>query len=652
MPNDKPAGLRRRRSTRIEAKTSVNHSVEADDSANESVVQRARRTNSSLSELLKEKKNNKNKKAQANDNNNKNNNNNISGHRKSLNFEEDDGFVFKRASNVQIPVTNEVSSRNSSNNSILKAAQKSKLENIKPVAEELNKPKKKGRPSKIKTNGSEMPIPSNDTIETGNKNKNKRKTVSSKNDEQPTKRVKKTNNRKSLLNEMEEIEAKPGKRGGKNTNKVVIPEDKDKNPFSFGLGTPVKSKTNKKQTTKTKKSKIEPPVSPPISSPNNNNNNSNNNNDKNNSDKNNNNKTPPDYYEQHETSIQMLLPISDSPVIKKNKALREKSNRGRSSLSNRGKRVSSIGNGFVAVPHNDVSAEEFYKHFDQSLPEPYKMRQLLIWCSKRLLNQENANLKQRKSQASAEEVTMFNIAKVIKEELIRDLVDGRMNTSWWNRKTDEEEEGNRNGNNNNDKTDMSNRSVKLLPNMQNVSNLENIKIYENRLKELKKEKEDWLRAYNDIISNVDVNQVDLDKFDTENSKSLKELSFDYKKIVNNDLINGITDKFDKLELNLIKNNSLERKIDKFEQMVNTLNSNSMVLKKIYELENNKVTSLIHDYIKHENTNFVTNLESGNDDGDNSNESKNNNYGNRRKNVVDTYDLLKGIAKVEDENRKE
>ncbi|KAJ2120287.1 hypothetical protein IW147_005203 [Coemansia sp. RSA 720] len=60
-----------------------------------------------------------------------------------------------------------------------------------------------------------------------------------------------------------------------------------------------------------------------------------------------------------------------------------KSMRRRSTFSMRGKRASSIGGGFKAIPHDSVSTQDFYRHISPELPEPVRLRQLLAWCARR-----------------------------------------------------------------------------------------------------------------------------------------------------------------------------------------------------------------------------------------------------------------------------
>lgn len=42
----------------------------------------------------------------------------------------------------------------------------------------------------------------------------------------------------------------------------------------------------------------------------------------------------------------------------------------------------------LALPHDDVDTSEFYKHIENGLPEPRRMRQLLTWCGTRALGEK------------------------------------------------------------------------------------------------------------------------------------------------------------------------------------------------------------------------------------------------------------------------
>lgn len=88
----------------------------------------------------------------------------------------------------------------------------------------------------------------------------------------------------------------------------------------------------------------------------------------------------------------VALPMSDTPVINRNKEMRKKAGGGnrRSSLGSRGRRASSlIEMGHTALPHKEVDASEFYKHIEsEGLPEPRRMKQLLTWCGERALSKK------------------------------------------------------------------------------------------------------------------------------------------------------------------------------------------------------------------------------------------------------------------------
>lgn len=116
--------------------------------------------------------------------------------------------------------------------------------------------------------------------------------------------------------------------------------------------------------------------------------------------------------EQPPAGTKVALPMADTPVIQRNKELRGgKGDKGkrRSSLSMRGRRASSLidsgaSNGefshlrlvtgrevadtdfVLALPHREVGTADFFKHIaDDGLPEPRRMRQLLIWCATRAI---------------------------------------------------------------------------------------------------------------------------------------------------------------------------------------------------------------------------------------------------------------------------
>ncbi len=104
-------------------------------------------------------------------------------------------------------------------------------------------------------------------------------------------------------------------------------------------------------------------------------------------------------------ATKIALPFADTPIIRRNKEMRKGVDNGRrSSLGNRGRRASSLidsgksnGNSssspdsfimlieILALPHDKVDSSEFYKHIESGLPEPRRMKQLLMWCGTRTL---------------------------------------------------------------------------------------------------------------------------------------------------------------------------------------------------------------------------------------------------------------------------
>lgn len=195
-----------------------------------------------------------------------------------------------------------------------------------------------------------------------------------------------------------------------------------------------------------------------------------------------------------EGPIKQPLQISESPVQKRNKELRNKGTR-RSSLGKRGKRTSSVGNGFQVAPHPDVPASGFYKHLDVELPEPHRMKQLLIWCLKRQTDEDVKKQKDKKGKYDSDAMIAVNITKVIKDEIVRDFIDGKINTSWWNR----------------DQV-PNDVEVKLVPNEKNVEIAKTIQMFEKRLASLKRE-------------NTQLDKLNK-KYNAENQKSSLDIKLD------------------------------------------------------------------------------------------------------------------------------
>lgn len=154
----------------------------------------------------------------------------------------------------------------------------------------------------------------------------------------------------------------------------------------------------------------------------------------------------------------------------------------RSSYSNRGKRILSIGNGYVAKPHSEVSATEYYKLLDSSMPEPSQVRQLLGWCFRKKLEEDKES-----DSVSPEGETARGIAKIIKHELLKDLVDGTISTSWYSRKDEAQD------------NKLAGRRI-IRPNPLNESNKENIEIFNQKLRQLKDEKQEWYDGFERCVA--------------------------------------------------------------------------------------------------------------------------------------------------------
>ncbi|KAF8467245.1 Mis12-Mtw1 protein family-domain-containing protein [Kalaharituber pfeilii] len=128
----------------------------------------------------------------------------------------------------------------------------------------------------------------------------------------------------------------------------------------------------------------------------------------------------------------VVIPLSDTPIIQRNKQFRNGSGGGsssrRSSLGLRGRRASSlIDNGQVADPHSQLPSEDFYKHIDAELVEPRRMKQLLIWCAKR------ASMPPPLHNKMGGDGNANAIARIIEEEIMKDLLEKAELSNWFKR---------------------------------------------------------------------------------------------------------------------------------------------------------------------------------------------------------------------------
>ena len=81
----------------------------------------------------------------------------------------------------------------------------------------------------------------------------------------------------------------------------------------------------------------------------------------------------------------------------------------------------------TALPHSEVEAKDFYKHIEsEGLPEPRRMRQLLTWCATRSLGE-------KPSGQEFEDHSARMAARVIQEELLKDLANRSEMSDWFSR---------------------------------------------------------------------------------------------------------------------------------------------------------------------------------------------------------------------------
>ncbi|KAG5995963.1 hypothetical protein E4U52_007519 [Claviceps spartinae] len=168
-------------------------------------------------------------------------------------------------------------------------------------------------------------------------------------------------------------------------------------------------------------------------------------------------------------SSKIALPMNDTPIINRNKEMRKKggkSNR-RSSLGSRGRRASSlIDNGQTAIPHREVEAREFYKHIAEDLPEPRRMKQLLMWCGERAMPER------RRGKGNSEAVLG---ARAIQDQILKDFAARSECSNWFDRDDD---------------APPSSTAVPL-PNPRNVELADKLVALEAKIQRLHLEKQAW-----------------------------------------------------------------------------------------------------------------------------------------------------------------
>ncbi|KAJ5481843.1 hypothetical protein N7475_000655 [Penicillium sp. IBT 31633x] len=178
---------------------------------------------------------------------------------------------------------------------------------------------------------------------------------------------------------------------------------------------------------------------------------------------------------QSPAGTKVALPVADTPVIQRNKEFRggksDKGNKGRrrSSLGMRGRRASSLIDSGTsnALPHREVNSADFYKHIaDDGLPEPRRMRQLLIWCATRAIGDKPSG------GSNSDDQSARLAARVIQEEILRDFSSNSELSNWFGRE------------------DLNPPAVVVKkPNPRNVQNTDKIKELEEHIQKLQKERQ-------------------------------------------------------------------------------------------------------------------------------------------------------------------
>ncbi|KAJ5790124.1 uncharacterized protein N7518_007135 [Penicillium psychrosexuale] len=171
----------------------------------------------------------------------------------------------------------------------------------------------------------------------------------------------------------------------------------------------------------------------------------------------------------------VALPVADTPVIQRNKEFRggkgDKNDKGRrrSSLGMRGRRASFLIDSGTsnALPHREVGTADFYKHIaDDGIPEPRRMRQLLIWCATRALGEKPSG------GSNSDDQSARLAARVIQEELLQDFSTNSELSNWLGRE------------------DLNPPAVVVKkPNPRNLQNTDKIKELEEHIQKLHKERQ-------------------------------------------------------------------------------------------------------------------------------------------------------------------
>ncbi|KAF4615741.1 hypothetical protein D9613_012463 [Agrocybe pediades] len=194
------------------------------------------------------------------------------------------------------------------------------------------------------------------------------------------------------------------------------------------------------------------------------------------------------------------LPDEDTPIIDRNKQMRSGAmtaitggsssgnhtrpdHRRRSSVSGRGKRISTSfeTTGKIVQPHNSVSENSFYKHIDADLPEPERVRQLLIWCSLRAASTSHPPSTPPSPPLPPLSAEGTRLLKTIQDDLVQMLAQKRIDVNTYSSADPSSSSGGQ----------KKGPAEELRENEQNVRNRQWEVTYSQHIKQAQAEEEAW-----------------------------------------------------------------------------------------------------------------------------------------------------------------
>ncbi|KDR68567.1 hypothetical protein GALMADRAFT_146221 [Galerina marginata CBS 339.88] len=222
------------------------------------------------------------------------------------------------------------------------------------------------------------------------------------------------------------------------------------------------------------------------------------------------------------------IPESETPQIERNKQLRAgamaaitgnsrpqtseanghdrgQGHRRKSSVGGRGKRISTSfeTTGIITQPHNSVSESSFYKHIDSEIPEPERVRQLLIWCSLRAASTPTSSSSKPPLSTSKPpppplpplSAQGVQLLKSVQEDVVRMLAEKRIDLSLYSPQASSS------------KTPAEN----LRENEQNVRNRQWEVTYSQHIQQSQAEEESWKKVSYSYEAYTKKLQTSLDK---------------------------------------------------------------------------------------------------------------------------------------------